>query len=937
MKKILLITFSLIVLLSIVTILNAQSFQIRLDNQAIISLDNKELLKNSDILERNSNHSWVTVSNSKTSNLQAKDKLSLEFNVEKAGEYEVGLTIKNNSRLYDNNLINIGSYERVMLDKLFYYDTNEFDVDRFNNEFSPQQSSINDNYFQQLNFTNNNNEYLPILIDLEAGYNQIELEVISGSFALINLKYRLNNDIISYDKYAAQNKGDKALNSIILEAEKFAFKNNSTINLLTHSSNIATPFSATANKLNTINNLNYVANGDSITYIIDVPEAGYYDLGLMNYMGYTKPGVPVFIDIYLDGEIPFSAFSNYLIPYNARIELTSIEEYPIYLSKGQHDLTIVLNSNNYARINNQLKTITDEITILSNSIKKITGNNQDKARDWDLVSFIPDLNEQLDCWYDELVLIQEELLMITNGVKISEYQQIEVAKIQLDTLRNDPNMIATNMNILAVGSGSILQQLATTQMSMNKQGLGLDKIVFSGTDTTLVSKPNTFSSIYVETQRFLSSFEDRNTFEEGVDTIDIWVRRPRQNVAVLQQMIDESFTPQTGIKVNVSVMPDQGKLTLANAANKQPDGAIGIDSWLVNDLALRNALVDLRQFEGINNLIDDVAPGALIQMIIDESLYGLPETQDFYVMYYRKDILEEFDLEIPETWDDVLLMLPVLQRYGMNFYTPLASADAYKSWPSTAPYYFQNNAAIFSEDGSKTIIDSEEGVVAMQQMSDLFTIYGMPIQVASFYNSFRFGEIPIGISNFSTYAQLKFSAPEISDQWEVALVPGIKQADGTINRQVTGGSTAVTMFNRSNKQNETYAFYEWYLSEAVQIEYATRMQNIYGTEFMWNSANRNTLNSLPIIKDDAQIIDEQLNYIQEVPRVPGSYFVEREVSNAWNRIVFDGYNVRSSVTEASIKSNREIKRKLEEFGYNEDNPFILPSIAQVERWLNDEE
>ena len=52
------------------------------------------------------------------------------------------------------------------------------------------------------------------------------------------------------------------------------------------------------------------------------------------------------------------------------------------------------------------------------------------------------------------------------------------------------------------------------------------------------------------------------------------------------------------------------------------------------------------------------------------------------------------------------------------------------------------------------MINDEAGIRAMQFMTDLFTIYGLPSQVGDFYQSFRNGTLPIGVSNFATYLKL---------------------------------------------------------------------------------------------------------------------------------------------------------------------------------------
>jgi hypothetical protein len=81
----------------------------------------------------------------------------------------------------------------------------------------------------------------------------------------------------------------------------------------------------------------------------------------------------------------------------------------------------------------------------------------------------------------------------------------------------------------------------------------------------------------------------------------------------------------------------------------------------------------------------------------------------------------------------------------------------------------------------------------------------------------------------------------------------------------------------------------------------------------------------------------QWEYLREVPKTPYSYMVEREISNVWNKVVFDGENTRSAVDDSVVTIDREMRRKLEEFGYIENGkvvkPYRIPTIEKVERWL----
>ncbi len=111
----------------------------------------------------------------------------------------------------------------------------------------------------------------------------------------------------------------------------------------------------------------------------------------------------------------------------------------------------------------------------------------------------------------------------------------------------------------------------------------------------------------------------------------------------------------------------------------------------------------------------------------------------------------------------------------------------------------------------------------------------------------------------------------------------------------------------------------------------------YGLEYLWPSANIEAFTYLPIPEDHKAVILEQWEWLQEPVKLPGSYMLERELSNAWNKIVFDGVNPRVAIDNAVILINREITRKMEEFGYLRDGvrvrEFKIPTIETVRQWM----
>jgi len=783
----------------------------------------------------------------------------------------------------------------------------------------------------------------PLVIFLNEGLNEIEIQVIEGNFTLDYIGFESYVPLVSYSEYASGLKDSKPGSFILLEAEHFYYKNDNNISIVSSTDINVSPYDSRLVKLNVIDAGTFQENMNRLAYFIEIQEAGFYYLGLKAGMP-GKNYMPVFVDIELNGKIPFAEFNGLRLPYNKQQTNHIFTETPVFLTEGIHEIAITINAEVYYYFSRQINDITKAINELSLDLLRITGNNQDRNREWDLTEFLPDMVNDLISWRSSLEVIESGLLGLSDDRSNEEIQKIRRAISQLNRLINDPNSTPSRMNVLSQGPTSAFALLADAYMTLNVQALSLDQIIIKGTGydgvLPVVSMGLSFRVADIMKQ-FISTFanETVRAAEDDPYTIDVWIRRSSQYYNLLELMIDSYFTEQTGIKVNLSLVPEESAITLANAANRQPDVMINVSANYVNDLGLRGALTDLKVFPGAGQIIKRAAPGTLRQMTIDNKLYGIPENQDINIMFYRSDIFEALGFEVPNTWDEVLLLLPQLQRNGMNFATELSMAEAMKPWTSTMPFYALHQANIFSDDGMRTTIDSREGLQAMRYMTDLFKIYGMPLRVQSFYNDFRAGRVPIGISGFGTYVRLTFAAPEIAGLWNIALMPGMYNNEGELERWTSGGvgNGAVVIFEGSQKKDAAWQFISWFLSTDVQYEYMIRMQSTYGREFIYPSGNLDVFSQLPISRAHREIFATQSEWIIEAPRVPGGYSVEREVSNAWNRVIHNDIDVKTAVDEAAVIANREIRRRLEEFGYVDINgnmlrPFIVPSLQDIREW-----
>lgn len=109
----------------------------------------------------------------------------------------------------------------------------------------------------------------------------------------------------------------------------------------------------------------------------------------------------------------------------------------------------------------------------------------------------------------------------------------------------------------------------------------------------------------------------------------------------------------------------------------------------------------------------------------------------------------------------------------MNFYIPVSAGTGIKALNVMAPFFYQSGAELYSPDGLKTTLMTPEALAGFKLLTDLYTVYALDNFVAWFFQNFRSGDIPLGVSDYNTYVQLKSAAPELRELWGLPRCPGL--------------------------------------------------------------------------------------------------------------------------------------------------------------------
>ncbi len=879
--------------------------------------------------------------------LEKGARVRFSVSLETAGDYTIAFDIAvpeevlvtaPEGRLLVDGELPVADARRIVFPVYYRNSADEFPLDHYGNQtlIPPVRlARWTQVYLRDVNLS----KKYPLAVHLSPGEHGFEFFLDRETILLGSVYLRPFSPDVPYSQYLARHAAPDSSGVLIeLEAEWPSYKNDVSIRPLNSRSLDVTPYDTYRLLLNTIGGESWQRSGSALYYEVEVPQDGMYLITLRALQN-TRNNFVVFRRITINGAVPFDEWND--VPFGYETAWTNVTlPYRVYLQRGTNVLGLEAATSPYdAAIENIRQSILD-INALSLEVKHLTGNQVDRYREWEIDEYIPNIEERLATIAAKLGTDKAALQAINGGLTSQEVMNYQMALDNILLLKSDPNKIPVRLNRLSEGPQSAAQLLGSVLAALQKQPLTLDKIYLHSPDVTPPEiRVPALGAFWEGVKRFFHSFE-RGPYQPtsaSRGAIQVWVNRPRQYVALMQQMADLSFTPQTGILVQFSLMPDESKLALAIAADLSPDVVLGLSTNIPYELALRNALYDLRSFQDFDSFIRIYSPGSLLGYIIDSSVYAIPETQDFWVTFYRQDILDSLRLAVPHTWDEVIAILPELQRYGMNYYTPLSTGSGLKGYLVTALYIWNFGGELYSPDGLRTGLGSDESIAAVRFMAEQFTVYGMPLTAVSFYDSFRNGDLPVGVSNVETYIKLRTAAPEIEGLWNIDLYPATILPDGSQNRYATGSAQTCVILGDTAMPRESWLFLKWWMSTETQVEFERQLIMNYGPEYLWYTANVEAFRYLPIPEEHKDVILAQWEWLREPVKLPGTYMLERSLSNAWNQIVFDGINPRVAIDNAILITNREMARKMEELGYIRNGVPVreirIPSIETVRRWI----
>ena len=682
---------------------------------------------------------------------------------------------------------------------------------------------------------------------------------------------------------------------------------------------------------NTIGDNSWRNAGQWIEWDFDAPETGYYNISMHAKQSYLR-GINVSRKITIDGMVPFEEMSDYEFSYNSRwrnIVLSDSEGNPyyFYLEEGTHTIRMEVVLGEFADIVREVQESVTKLNDIYRKVIRITGVNPDKYRDYQIEATLPGLEAELIDARDQLAGAITKLREVA-GKNSDKETVLRTMRDQLDQLIEDQEdfiKVVTSYKINVRACGNWITQVIS-------QPLALDRINIYSPDVEVEYESTSFwARLVYEIKRLVYSFlidynMIGNIAEEDTEnvTLTLWIGTGRDQANVIKALIDDKFTRETDISVNVQLV-DMSTLLKATLAGEGPDVAIQVGPTQVanaqvvvgmvssaNDTpvnyGIRNAVLDLTKFKDYSDVAARFSDSAMVPFKHKDAVYALPDTQTFLMMFYRMDILAEIGLELPRTWDEVKVAMTVLSKNQMDF-GMLPGEQIF------AMMLYQMGGSYYNEEGTASALDSEIAINTFKEYCEFYTDYKMDKET-SVEERFRTGECPLIIADYTFYNNLKVSAPDIQGLWDFTVVPGILQEDGSINHTTGSIGMADLIMADTEHPDESWEFLKWWTSADTQTMFGREMESLMGSSARVATANLEALEKLSWPVDDYEALTAQFEQVRGIPQVPGGYYSWRNVNNAFFTVAtdIDTATPREELMEKVIYINAEIAHKMYELG-----------------------
>lgn len=384
----------------------------------------------------------------------------------------------------------------------------------------------------------------------------------------------------------------------------------------------------------------------------------------------------------------------------------------------------------------------------------------------------------------------------------------------------------------------------------------------------------------------------------------------------LQELLSQ-FTEKTGIDVKFTFL--QETQLRSKAGLELQAASTDIDVMLLDFLTLPKYIS-----AGYVEPLDDYFSGSetfkeedFIPTFIDSckgedgKLYAVPLYQDCSILVLRGDLFEKYELEIPQTFDELMECAKVIGENeegvsGIAMRGARGMGVSEWTWPSIWGGF---GGSYYTED-MKANLDSEEAIKALQYYKDILTNYG-PDGVANYsytevQNDLMQGKTAMMIDSATLAVRCEDpEASTVAGKLAYAVIP----SDGTNSPEPGFYSWDLIVPANSAHKEAAAKLLEWIISPEISAELGfsapnQALENVY-TVPAYEGLD-GLLSLYDCMTESLKLADPDFR-----PRIPE----ESEVGEVISIAVSDALAGTASVEDALNNCNVQVQQILDDAGY----------------------
>ena len=766
----------------------------------------------------------------------------------------------------------------------------------------------------------------PFEFYLTAGEHTLTLDAARESMVIAYIELYPYEEEISYADFLSQHEGEiVTLDSLTDEQRQmldthYQFEKPETVSMQMmfpandRTSAITEPQDPAVIKYNILD-VNTV--GQFMRYEVTVPKSGLYRIAT-RFRQNSLIGMYTSRRVRINGEIQFREASYCRFMYDTAFQSANLNDgqndFYFYLEEGTNTIEFEVVLGEMVEYVYDIQQTIKKLQTAYEKILQITGPTPDTYREYGFARLVPDALSTFAEAANTLYRIANDIRQNT-GSTGDQVQALETYAALFRKVALDESTLAANF----VNIKNYTVNLSNWLYSALTQPCKLDYFTIQAEGSEQPQAVTTFwQAAWFEVRAFVMSFfMDYTTIAFSGDTkedptadLTLWSTGDRESSLILRRVIDNDFTVKTGYNVTIKVI--SAGLTEAILAGIGPDISFMSTTDTVT-WGLRTAVEVLNKFDTYDDVISRFTEAAITPLQMDARVddgsmelqtYGLPVTMEFPIMFYRADVLTELNIDVPETWDDLIDVISVLQNKNLEVGLPA-------NYTGTAIFMYQRGIEMYKDEGKRVNLDSNDALSAFETLTNFYTKYGC--NVSWDISRFRTGEVPIIIADAITTYNTLMTYYDLRGLWEMAPILGTVQDDGSINRTTIAVVTSIIIPRGSSDPQKSWEYLDWYTSYEAQRLLINETIAVSQPTTKVTTANVDALLAEPWTTLEKAAIKKQLKEVKTIPEYPGGYIVSTYVGYAFNDVYNSGTDASTAMLDRILDINKELTRKRKEF------------------------